>query len=256
MTKNATETLRNAEVEIVLAELLARNAKGASIVEIGGGTGWQAKRLAEAGFKVRSFEIANSDYREGRVFPVEEYDGHKIPAPDGSFDVVFSSNVLEHIGALEQFQDELARVLKPNGIAIHVVPSATWRVYTFIAHYPWLVRMAADLTRGKRDTAEARIAARAVSRRSPIELLSRVLVAPRHGEHGSAIGEIWLFSRFAWKSLFRRTGWHLLAHKPNGLFYTGAVMFGRSIDPPARRHLSRILGSSCHVFVLAPPAKA
>jgi ubiquinone/menaquinone biosynthesis C-methylase UbiE len=254
MTKSNIETLREAECELVIAELRARNMDGASVVEIGGGTGWQARRLAEAGYTVRSFDIASSDYRDDRVYPVEDYDGRTIPAADASFDVAYSSNVLEHIAALEEFQAELARVLKPGGIAIHIVPSATWRTYTFLAHYPWLLRMAVNLARGKRDTPEARIAVRAATRRSPLQLASRTLVAPRHGERGTALGEMWLFSRFAWLELVQRTGWRLLARKPNALVYTGAELFGRHLDLTARRRLSRIFGSSCHVFVLAPPA--
>ena len=43
---------------------------GIRILEIGGGTGFQAKLLAEHGYDVASIDIPQSNYAEERVFPV------------------------------------------------------------------------------------------------------------------------------------------------------------------------------------------
>src|SRR5215207_4015050 len=95
--------LRQAELQLALTEITSRKPAGSSVVEIGGGGGWQARMLADAGFQVRSFDLAGSQYSAHRVFPIEDYDGHSIPAADGAFDIAFSSNVLEHIAHVRAF---------------------------------------------------------------------------------------------------------------------------------------------------------
>jgi SAM-dependent methyltransferase len=253
MDDRYVEQLRLAEVELALAELRRRKPPGASVIEIGGGAGWQARALAAAGYKVRSFDLPDSQFSRTRVFPVEDYDGRHIPAADASFDAAFSSNVLEHIADGEVFQAELRRVLKPDAVAVHILPSATWRLYTSLAHYPWLVKAALDVTRsggGPTRSADAEIVACAAQRRSKPQLLSRILWSPRHGEKGNALSEVWQFSRWSWTRFFERTGWQVLSRYPNGLFYTGYGLLSDRLSVGARRRLSRILGSSCHVYVL------
>src|SRR5262249_25296470 len=73
---------------------------GARILEIGAGTGKQALELQRRGFEVTAVEIADSNYAAHRVFPIKDYDGRTIPLADASVDVVFSSNVLEHVADL------------------------------------------------------------------------------------------------------------------------------------------------------------
>jgi hypothetical protein len=133
------------------------------------------------------------------------------------------------------------------------VPSATWRLYTSLAHYPWLVKAALDLVRhrgGPTRSADAEIVACAARKRTKAQLLLRILWSPRHGERGNALSEIWHFSRHSWTRFFERTGWHVLACYPNGLYYTGYGLLNDALSVEARRRLSRLVGSSCHIYVL------
>jgi SAM-dependent methyltransferase len=254
MALDFVRDLREAELDIALAEIASRKPAGSSIVEIGGGGGWQARLLADAGFAVRSFDLAGSQYSAHRVFPIEDYDGYSIPAADASFDVAFSSNVLEHIAHVRAFQAELHRVLKPDGIAVHLLPTASWRLWMLAAHYPWLVKAAPGKLLGRRpgggEPGGMAAAAREAGWRGKAQRVRRVVVSERHGEVGNAVSELWHFSRHRWTPLFEDTGWRVVSHGSNGLFYTGYSVLGRRLSLAVRRRLSRLLGASCHLYVL------
>ena len=102
------------------------------ILEIVAGSGYQASKLKDQGFQVEAIDVSRD--LERKIFEVRKYDGKIIPFPNHSFDIVFSSNALEHIDELEEFQEEIKRVLKPDGFAIHVLPTATWRFWSWISH--------------------------------------------------------------------------------------------------------------------------
>jgi ubiquinone/menaquinone biosynthesis C-methylase UbiE len=87
---------------------------GARVLEIGAGTGKQALELQRRSFEVSAIELADSNYAANRVFPIKDYDGRSIPLPDASVDVVFSSNVLEHVPDLSRMHAEIRRVLAPH----------------------------------------------------------------------------------------------------------------------------------------------
>lgn len=52
--------------------------------------------------------------------------GEALPFPDGAFDVVTSLGSLEHYRHLGEGLNELARVLKPEGVACIMVPNVFW----------------------------------------------------------------------------------------------------------------------------------
>ncbi len=256
------EVLRLAELQLALAVFEREKSAPARLLEIGSGSGWQAKHFSEAGFDVSGIDIAQSAFAELRVWDVTDYDGHHIPFPDNEFDIIFSSNVLEHIAHVEEFQNEIKRVLKDDGIALHLLPTGTWRIWTNISHYHFAASYAIQRLRLKfvsrfgttetpvvgtgRDVTAEGWSTRAIS---PIEMI-KSLIPPRHGEVGNAITEMYHFSKSKWQRLFRRTGWKIEKYSTNQLFYTGYMMFGDSWRLSFREKLSRILGSSCHIFLL------
>jgi SAM-dependent methyltransferase len=246
-----TRIYREFEINVVLPEFPTE----CTILEIGGGSGWQAQKLASLGFKVVSIDIP---YHGERTFPIIEYDGHSIPFKSASFDIVFSSNVLEHIPHVEQFQNEIQRVLKPMGKAVHIVPTAPWRLWTSLTHYPFYA--CASIHRvicpKRYNSPEAKmLSAPYMLNRRAKTLFQRVcgiLFSPRHGERGTVFIELLLFSRFAWNRLFTRTGWIIEKRYTTKLFYS---MYPLSQKPhlQLRKILSRFLGSACQVYILRPP---
>lgn len=105
------ETIRHYELHRVVKTF----PRGGKILEIGAGAGWQAGELQKLGYEVSAIDIEESNLINERIYPVINYDGHIIPFEDNYFDIIFSSNVLEHVPHILQFQSEIHRVLKPGG---------------------------------------------------------------------------------------------------------------------------------------------
>jgi len=240
---NHRRIIRQAELELVIPLL----KPGARILEIGAGAGWQAKELANHGFEVHAIDLASSNYTALREWDVIEYDGHSIPLPDQCVDVVFSSNVLEHVPHIQEFQEEIRRVLVSGGMAVHIMPTATWRFWTSITFY--LKRLVKFVTRGKAaKTSDSSPTSN--SNTKVLRNLRRALLPSCHGVRGNVLTETYFFSESYWSTLFQQTNWRVQAVIPNGLFYSGNRIFGARLSLQARRILSRILGSSCKAYVL------
>src|SRR5262249_61191740 len=105
------DELRRAEIDGIVSLFPPR----ARVLEVGAGSGRQARELERRGFQVTAVELPDSNYAAHRVFPIVDYDGAVIPLPDASVDVVFSSNVLEHVPDLARLHAEIRRVLAPGG---------------------------------------------------------------------------------------------------------------------------------------------
>lgn len=216
--------------ELELQEALKLLPPAGKLLEIGAGAGWQAIRLADKGYKVIAVDVPpessssmESIYRENRIFPVLDYDGCHLPFPDDEFDIVFSSSVLEHVHDGEKMQNEILRILKNDGFALHIMPSAIWRFYSALTHF---IRLLSS---------------------SPYIYLN---MPNRHGEKGNILTEHYYFSRYAWSKFFKQNGWNVLVCKPNSLFYTGESIFDASLSLKARKILSIFLGSSCNMFLV------
>lgn len=242
--------VRNYEIEKILRSFPA----GTTVLEIGGGTGYQAKQLADRGFAVTSIDVSNSNYRDNQVFPVQVYDGKRFPFKEKSFDLVFSSNVLEHIADLGQLHRESRRVLKPDGCCVHVMPTAVWRFWTSIAHYVELLQRLGLLLPG---LVPESLSPREVLRpikvmRSAWQLLRQYAIPPRHGEVGNVITELWTFSTRQWARHFHAHHFDIECQQPLGLFYTGHMVLGSCWAVSSREIVARILGSSCVLYKVRP----
>lgn len=231
-----------------LVRVAGRLASGTRLLEIGGGNGWQARLLADMGCEVSSIDVDPVGTWNTRHFPVLHYDGTHIPFGDGEFDRVFSSNVLEHVQDVAALLRDTRRVLKPGGIAVHIVPSPAWRFWTSLTHYPYVgqVLLGGGAARGA-DAAQAVEAA--VAKRGWRYLIGRALFDGPHGISPSAIHELAHFSRRRWRSAFENAGFKVREDFPVGLFYTGHMLFAR-LSMNSRSAMSRVLGSACRAFVL------
>jgi len=230
--------LRVREIEDVL-EKHGDLFRGKRVLEIGGGTGVQAEFLSEIAQEVVSLEIAESNYRDSANHHIVMYDGRHIPFPDSSFDIVYSSNVLEHIAHRDDFQKELMRVLKPEGHAIHSMPTQWWKLRDILENMLlFLPTFAWHLHKKIRGV------------NVPSSSVLPYVLGDRHGEFGNTLTEVYYFMPRTWLVHFRRQEWKVLEDYGGGLFYTGRLIFGQKLSWPARRLLARFFGSSVHVYHL------
>jgi SAM-dependent methyltransferase len=243
--------LRHFELNAILERLEKAAPKGARILDIGAGTGWQAHIVTGAGYAVEAIDLTTSTYVDDRVFPIRNYDGYRIPFSNHSFDVIYSSNVLEHVAHAKEFQKEIHRVLKPDGVVIHVVPSGSWRFWSNLAHYPYIAKRVFVRLFGKQPTMEP-ADSNEPNTKQERSVLARVFIPRRDGEIGNALTEIYHFSRWRWRTLFSSTDWKVGSRESNRLFYTAYYTFGVKLSITARSLLSYFLGGSCHIFVLRP----
>jgi hypothetical protein len=82
-------------------------------------------------------------------------------------------------------------------------------------------------------------------------MLRNAVVPPRHGEFGNTLTEHYYFSRVRWTRLFEGAGWQVVGYETNRLAYTAHSLMGHVLSLAVRGRLSQVLGSACHVFVLA-----
>ena len=244
--------VRQYELKQVIESLKGyKKENNIKILEIGAGTGWQALELSKLGYKVYAIDIESSDYKDERIWNIVDYDGVTIPFEDEKFDVVFSSNVLEHIPHIIDFQNEMQRVLKEDGIAIHLMPTGTWRFWTILIHYIYISLFLFQIIFSKLLKSSVKTNNYMKSKKlSKKELLIKALMAQRHGEQGNLFSEIYYFSRYYWNRLFSLTNWKIVDYKTNGIYYSGYFVSAKYLSLKIRGFLSKVIGSSCHFYIL------
>jgi SAM-dependent methyltransferase len=236
--------LRAAELEKIVGYL----EPGCRVLEIGGGTGQQARMLADRGCLVVSVDIADSMYAESREYPVIVFDGERLPFGDSEFDVVYSSNVLEHVNDLAALHKETKRVLRPGGYEVHVLPTTAWRFWTSVAHYvDFSQQMALALISAVHGRRPWRKALGIV-----VGLLQARRWPARHGERGNLISELYYFSEIWWCRHFQAHDFQVLVSEPVGIFYTGYMVSGPGLHLGLRHCLSRVLGAATRIYLVRP----
>ena len=238
-------------LEIRASELNAgaeRLPPGARVLELGGGSGWQAQLLSGRGFSVTSIDIASRPSPAHEYFPVETYDGVHVPYPDDSFDAVFSSNVLEHVGELPALLGDVRRVLRPGGVGVHLMPTPVWRFWTTLTYYEHLARRIVARLRPGPDVRTGVEAQAASGSQAPRPRIRDFLFAGPHGTWPTARAELRAFGPRRWEARLRAAGFDVVDSTGAGLFYTGHLSIPQ-LRVDARRRLAAALGSSCWIYV-------
>ncbi len=215
--RKALKEYRIYEIENLMSHYKIDANKNEKILDFGFGDGFQSNFFKNKNFNVSAIDINKNLDIDSDCVNFLVYDGKRIPFDDKIFDIVFSSNVLEHLNNLSEIQSEIYRVLKDDGICIHILPSSSWRFWTICSSF-----------------------------------VKYWYIDPRpHGEiTNNSFFELVFFSRNFWKKSFQKYNFKILKLFSNNLFYTGNNLFGLKIGMKKRITLSKFLGSSCNIFIL------
>ena len=117
-------------------ELVAQHiitAPGERVLQVDCGPGWLPELLIARGVRVIATDLSGVAVAKARARGVDarqcELDAGPLPFADGEFDVVVSDSQIEHRFDAEHALDEMARVLRPGGRLVLLIPNtAHWRV--------------------------------------------------------------------------------------------------------------------------------
>ena len=93
--------------------------RGATLLDVGGGPGYFRDAFAARGARYFALDADAGELSGlGGISPGTVIgSGMQLPFADGSVDVCYSSNVLEHVPAPWRMAEEMVRVTRPGGIA-------------------------------------------------------------------------------------------------------------------------------------------
>lgn len=115
-TKAKTRRLLN------IARSLATGSSKLKVLDVGCGTGITMSFMTDASLSMTGIDISDKMIEQARIevpsCAFHVFDGKNIPAPDHSYDLVYSINVFHHVppAIRPALLKDMARVTKPGGI--------------------------------------------------------------------------------------------------------------------------------------------
>jgi 2-polyprenyl-3-methyl-5-hydroxy-6-metoxy-1,4-benzoquinol methylase len=114
------------------ADSVSRDVEpGASILDLGCGTGALSRRLAAMGYMVTACDIAEQMIEEGIkasasaaiCWRLLQPSWTRLPFEPNAFDAIVASSVFEYVPSISDVLEECRRILKPGGRLIFSVPN-------------------------------------------------------------------------------------------------------------------------------------
>ncbi len=111
-----------------LAFLLDELSAGDRVLDLGSGDGTFTAELARAGARAVGVEVAEAALKRARAahpeldFRLGEIDG-PLPLEDCEFDLIWASEVIEHVADTARWLSEVRRVLAPGGRLLLTTPN-------------------------------------------------------------------------------------------------------------------------------------
>jgi SAM-dependent methyltransferase len=105
-------------------------AEDAVLLDFGCGEGECVDQFRKAGYSIFGCDVVFNDkpdarlqsYLDAGIIRGIRYDPYRIPFDDHAIDLIFSNQVLEHVMDYDLALAEMHRVLKPDGVAVHIFP--------------------------------------------------------------------------------------------------------------------------------------
>ncbi|MBK9527494.1 MAG: class I SAM-dependent methyltransferase [Acidobacteria bacterium] len=182
---------RDAEWE-AFVPFLAERAPG-TFLDVGCGTGYAMVQGKKLGFEVFGVdpELSKFGVHDASVKVVSDRmvtaAAEDLPFENDCFDLIYSSHAIEHFADPKAGVAEMARVLKPGGRAVLMVPTGTMAAILVVSRWLFYTH---------------RAVAKFVVRTRSLKGFLHIFLGEPHGTEASfAIGEIKKFSISRWQSL-------------------------------------------------------
>lgn len=209
--------LRKREIEMIFNHFPEKIFS--SGLEVGAGDGFQSTLLSKYVSK-----LVSTDYNRHRltknnngsvtymICDAEEIDSY---FEKQVFDLVFSSNLLEHLPEPSKFLKGMRCILNDRGIAIHVMPSPFWKLCHIIMFYP---KLFAEIVRRvfglKRRKSNARSNSTKLDNNLKFQkkMKSRfvsLLLPETHGAYHTHFDEFRAFRKQRWMREFKQAGFEV-----------------------------------------------
>jgi SAM-dependent methyltransferase len=116
--------------------------RGKRVLDFGCGSGYGSAQIAQTADQVMAVDVADDAVAHARErFPRTNLEFRTIdplaalPFADGSFDVILSFQVFEHVTDASHYLEEVRRVLAPGGQLVLITPDRSTRLLPF--QRPW-----------------------------------------------------------------------------------------------------------------------
>jgi SAM-dependent methyltransferase len=239
------------------------------VVEIGGGSGFQAREISKRGAEVVSFDPAPTS---PSVYPVTIAFGHELPVSGAWADMVFSSNVFEHLPEpyLTATLNEAMRITKPTGTVVIILPTSAMMVFTMLLQpvghlkqcFFSLLKLLKDKGAVVRDYNPVRAGHNQLQPQTEgfitrlLKMLTiRFFIAPPHGVGKSSIHEVWSWRKRQWVRVFTRSGFEVQDIQTLQLAGSLHQLTGFS-TMPLRKLFGKLGLGMTHLFHLRIPGTA
>lgn len=225
-------------------------------IEFGAGDGFQTTILATHFNSFVSSDLNFKRIKDEQKLSTVQYikcdaDNINNLFNDKRFDLVFSSNMIEHLSNPKNFLKNTYRILKDDGYNIHVVPSRCVKITYILFFYVNVFTLVADrflgLFRGKKIFRGAEIYLDnninvVDNKKSRFE---RIFLPSIHGNYKTHSEEFIKFGRKSWEQLFINSGFKVVKH------IKGPVFSGYGFGLNSLRSIFHFFGwSSEHIFIL------
>ncbi len=189
-----------------------------TVLEIGSGDGFQLELLKNRFERVFAVD---PEVTPAAANGFAKCVAEALPFRDGSFDLVISSSVVEHLADRQRAFAEMRRVLRPGAYAAHIVPTRWWKLTSLVFNplgYPLRVWEKWQAHR-KLQNHHSHPPGRDDPRVGLSQVLRRWVRPPIHGSFPSHWAEYRSFGREEWKKVLSVNGFKLIAEIPL-LYYT------------------------------------
>jgi SAM-dependent methyltransferase len=207
--------IRTREIELIFSRCPPRTFRTG--LELGAGDGFQSELLTRYVAHLTSTDydpaIRSRPPSSSITYDVGDAEEVDKAFPACHFDLVFSSNLLEHVPDPVKALTAVAAVLKDEGITIHVIPNVFWKASSVALYIPY--RFATVLERATRAAAVKMGEHRSMNnpktaapRRS---FLARQILPDPHGVSATNLDEFRALKLSRWRDVFDRAGLRVIA---------------------------------------------